>query len=77
MPKETPRSRRMVPLNGEMGVVTVQCPITLEEVSTGIVIKPLEFVVVDFEDQRFRCDACGEIHTWDRQVAYYHHQESV
>ena len=52
-----------------MGILTVPCPKTGERVSTGVVIDPEAFALIDFQGHAFRCDACGEVHTWDKEDA--------
>ena len=50
-----------------MGIVTVPCPKTGDQVSTGVVIDRDAFTILDFQGQQFRCDACGEVHVWTKQ----------
>jgi hypothetical protein len=69
--------RRTVPLTGAMGTVTVRCPVTHEQVSTGVVFDAESFVIVSFEAHRFRCDACGAVHQWSKRDATYHHHSSL
>jgi hypothetical protein len=54
-----------------MGIVTIRCPMTGEEVSTGVVIDAAGFAVIKFHGHQFRCDACGKVHTWDKKGATY------
>jgi hypothetical protein len=54
-----------------MGIVTVRCPTTGQDVSTGVVIDADSFAIINFQGHRFLCDACGEVHTWDKHAATY------
>jgi len=42
-----------------------------EQVSTGVVIDAEAFASINFQGHRFRCDACSEVHTWDKQEATF------
>lgn len=53
------------------GVVTVRCPTTGRHVSTGVVIGAEAFEIVSFEGLRFCCDACSEIHGWEKKDATF------
>ena len=52
-----------------MGIVTVECPITGEQVPTGVVVDARTFATTDFEGHKFRCDACSEVHSWNKADA--------
>ena len=52
-----------------MGIVTVECPNTGEQVPTGVVVDARTFATSDFEDYRFRCDACSEVHSLNKAAA--------
>ena len=52
-----------------MGIVTVACPNTGEQVPTGIVTDTGTFATTDFEGHKFRCDACSEVHSWNKADA--------
>ena len=54
-----------------MGIVTVRCLTTGEQVSTGIVIEAEAFAIINFQGHRFRCDAYSDVHTWDKQDATF------
>jgi hypothetical protein len=54
-----------------MGILTVRCPNTGDTVSTGVVVDEDAFAQSSFEPQRFRCDACGDVHAWDRADASF------
>jgi hypothetical protein len=54
-----------------MGIITVRCPTTGQHVSTGVVIDAEAFAIVDFQGQRFCCDACGEVHAWEKKDATF------
>jgi hypothetical protein len=52
-----------------MGIVTVECPKTGEQVPTGVVMDARTFATTDFEGRKFRCDACSEVHSWNKADA--------
>lgn len=52
-----------------MGIVTVLCPATGEEVPTGLVMEPEAFKLARFGPRPFVCDACGEAHVWEKPEA--------
>jgi hypothetical protein len=52
-----------------MGIVTVACPNTGEQVPTGVIADAATFATTDFEDRKFRCDACSEVHSWNKADA--------
>ena len=52
-----------------MGIVTVACPNTGEQVPTGVVMDARTFATTDFEGRKFRCDACSEVHSWTKADA--------
>jgi hypothetical protein len=52
-----------------MGIVTVVCPNTGEDVPTGIVVDARTFATTDIESRKFRCDACSEVHSWNKADA--------
>lgn len=53
----------------EMGMVTIKCPITGQDVPTGIMMDHHEFERVALEHNVVRCRACGRIHTWCKENA--------
>src|SRR5688572_16460921 len=58
-------------LGETMGVITIRCPSTGEQVSTGLVIDVEAFAIIGFLGHRFRCDACNEVHGWDKKDATF------
>jgi hypothetical protein len=52
-----------------MGIVTVACPNTGEQVPIGLVTDARTFATTDFEGHKFRCDACSEVHSWNKADA--------
>ena len=54
-----------------MGIVTVRCPTTGEQVSTGVVLDAAAFALIKFQGHRFLCDACAAVHTWDKEAATF------
>jgi hypothetical protein len=52
-----------------MGIVTVRCPATGQEVPTGVVMDPGHFNLASFGPRTFVCDACGESHVWEKAEA--------
>jgi hypothetical protein len=55
-----------------MGIVTVACPNTGEQVPTGLITDAQTFATTDFEGHKFRCDACCEVHSWNKADATVH-----
>lgn len=55
-----------------MGIVTVRCPATGEEVPTGVVMDQDAFALAKFGPRPFVCDACGEAHVWEKQDGTVH-----
>ncbi len=49
-----------------MGIVTVACPNTGEQVPTGLRVNG---ATIDIPGGRFRCDSCAEVHTWTKADA--------
>ncbi len=47
-----------------MAVVVFTCPVTGDDVSTGIETDPDSFALVDAFDVRLRCPLCGDRHNW-------------
>jgi hypothetical protein len=52
-----------------MGIVTVRCPATGQEVPTGVLMEPDQFKLARFGPNTFICDACGESHVWEKPEA--------
>ena len=52
-----------------MGIVTVECPNTGEQVPTGMVVDARTFATMELEGHKFRCDACAEVHSWNKATA--------
>lgn len=52
-----------------MGRVFIVCPVTGQQVPTGLVMDPEEFDRAVLQDNVLRCPACGRIHTWSKQDA--------
>ena len=52
-----------------MGIVTVACPNTGEQVPTGMVMDARTFATTNFEGHKFRCDACSEVHSLNKAEA--------
>ena len=55
-----------------MGIVTVACPNTGEQVPTGLITDARTFATTDFEGHKFRCDACSEVHLLSKTDATVH-----
>ena len=49
-----------------MGIVTVRCPTTGTRGPTGDVVGPDVFDVAKFGPPACVCDACGELHAWEK-----------
>ena len=49
-----------------MGIVTVRCPATGQEVPTGVVMDLERYELAKFGPNAFVCDACGETHIWEK-----------
>jgi len=52
-----------------MGIVTVACVNTGEQVPIGVIADAATFATTDFQDRKFRCDACSEVHSWNKADA--------
>jgi hypothetical protein len=52
-------------------MVTIKCPDTGQEVPTGIVMTPAEFEHAALTGNVLRCPACGRMHAWTRQEAFF------
>ena len=52
-----------------MGTVVIRCPITGQQVPTGILMSRAEFDQAKLESSVLRCPQCGRIHTWCRKDA--------
>jgi uncharacterized Zn finger protein len=52
-----------------VGTVTIKCPQTGREVSTGLVMERAEFDQALLEGNVVRCPACGRIHAWSKDEA--------
>jgi hypothetical protein len=55
-----------------MGIITVRCTATGQEVPTGLVMEPQAFKLARFGPRPFVCDACGEAHVWEKSEATVH-----
>ena len=55
-----------------MGIVTVRCPATGQDVSTGVVMEPDVFNLAKIGPHAFVCDACGDTHVWEKPEATVH-----
>ncbi len=70
-PTELALCRAKVYVRGPMGIITVRCPTTGHDVSTGVVVDAKAFETINYQGHRFLCDACGEVHTWEKKDATY------
>jgi hypothetical protein len=52
-----------------MGVVTIMCPRTGRQVSTGVEADPESFRAMPIKQSIMRCWACGGEHTWSKRWA--------
>ena len=55
-----------------MGIVTVRCPATGQEVPTGVVMEADQLELARFGPSAFVCDAWGESHVWEKPEATVH-----
>jgi len=55
-------------MNG-MGTLKIRCPNTGEHVTTGVVMDEDAFKLARLTAQVFLCDACGELHVWEKDDA--------
>lgn len=53
-----------------MASVMVKCPITGKEVPTGVDMDKFSFQTARMSGNSFRCRACGQMHTWDKDQAW-------
>jgi hypothetical protein len=58
-----------------MGVITILCPKTGQQVSTGIHMDQAAFKAMPIKQSVMRCWACGAEHNWSKRWATL--QESV
>jgi hypothetical protein len=56
---------------GGMGRVTITCPNTGQEISTGIEIDAVAFENLPDVVSRVRCTACGLEHVWWKREAHF------
>ena len=56
---------------GGMGVLKIRCPNTGELVATGVVMDEEAFKLIRLTAQVFLCDACSEIHVWEKDDAIH------
>ena len=49
-----------------MGIVTVRCPATGQDVPTGVVKDLERYERAKIGPNAFACDACGETHIWEK-----------
>jgi predicted RNA-binding Zn-ribbon protein involved in translation (DUF1610 family) len=54
-----------------MGVVTITCPSTGQEITTGIETDEETFSCLPDVESHTLCPACGETHSWSKQQARY------
>ena len=52
-----------------MGIVTILCPITGRQVSTGLEVDPSAFRAMPNRQFTMRCWACGGEHIWSKRWA--------
>jgi hypothetical protein len=52
-----------------MGVVTIMCPQTGRQVSTGLEVDEATFRVMAIKPTTMRCWACGSEHRWSKRWA--------
>ena len=55
---------QVLPGGSPVGIVVFTCPVTGDDVSTGIETDPDSFDLVDAFDVRLRCPKCGQRHDW-------------
>jgi endogenous inhibitor of DNA gyrase (YacG/DUF329 family) len=53
-----------------MGMVMVRCPITGNEIATGIETEPVILEALPKVETAVRCPECGEKHFWTIEHAY-------
>jgi hypothetical protein len=54
-----------------MGVVTIRCPRTGEQVSTGLEIDEATWETLPVVLSRMRCPSCGAEHVWSKTYARF------
>jgi len=52
-----------------MGVITILCPKTGQQVSTGIQMDQASFRAMPVKQSTMRCWACGGEHSWSKRWA--------
>lgn len=52
-----------------MGVITILCPRTGRQVSTGVEVDPAAFRAMPIRASIMRCWACGGEHSWSKRWA--------
>ena len=52
-----------------MGVITILCPRTGRQVSTGVEVDAPTFQAMPIRQSLMRCWACGGEHTWSKRWA--------
>lgn len=53
-----------------MSQVLITCPVSGEEVPTGISLPPELFEEAVFADNSVTCPACGQVHVWSKEDAF-------
>jgi hypothetical protein len=54
-----------------MGVITILCPKTGQQVSTGIQMDQASFKAMPIKQSVMRCWACGGEHSWSKRWATF------
>jgi hypothetical protein len=54
-----------------MGMVTITCPSTGQEIATGIETDEETFSCLPDIETRTLCPACGAVHAWSKRQARY------
>jgi hypothetical protein len=53
----------------EIGNVLIKCPATSKDVPTGFTMSQDDWDLVSIKADVFKCEECGELHTWTKQDA--------
>jgi hypothetical protein len=53
-----------------MAVVMIRCPVTGDEIPTGIEADEVSFTSAIFENKRIKCASCDQWHSWSKGDAF-------